>query len=80
MWAGPPSSLRRRAEQGNATAQYYLGVMHSEGRGVLKNADEAARCRLAAEQQGHPGAQNNLGLMYANGEGVPEDYREAVRR
>ena len=39
------------AEQGDATAQYKLGVMYNYGRGVLKDEAEAVRWyRLAAEQ------------------------------
>ena len=38
----------------NARAQNSLGVMYSEGRGVVRDDADAVRCRLAAEQ-GHVG-------------------------
>ena len=39
------------AEQGNATAQYNLGVAYDNGRGVAKSHQEAAKWyRLAADQ------------------------------
>ena len=42
---------RLAAEQGNATAQFYLGVMYTNGAGVPKDDGEAVRWyRLAAEQ------------------------------
>ena len=42
---------KRLAEQGDASAQYNLGVMYSFGRGVPENYAEAVRWwRLAAEQ------------------------------
>ena len=65
---------RIAAEQGNARAQYSLGVMYSAGEGVPENDAEAGRWFRLAAEQGEASAQNNLGLMYANGEGVPEDY------
>jgi TPR repeat protein len=68
---------RPLAEAGDATAQYNLGVMYAEGRGVPQDDEEAAKWFRLAAEQGNAGAQNNLGVMYANGHGVPRDYREA---
>ena len=43
--------LHSRAEQGNAAAQYNLGVMYDNGEGVPQDYAEAAKWyRLAAEQ------------------------------
>ena len=63
--------LRRAADQGNADAQFNLGVMYAEGRGVPRDDAEAARWYRCAADQGEAAAQFNLGLMYAKGEGVP---------
>ena len=42
---------RLAADQGDAAAQFNLGVMYDNGRGVLKDEAEAVRWyRLAAEQ------------------------------
>ena len=72
------ADLRARAEAGDAEAQYNLGMMYGNGRGVPQDDIEAvAWFRLAAEQ-GHAPAQNNLGVMYSEGEGVPQDDAEAV--
>jgi len=68
---------RERAEQGDADAQYTLGVMYATGRGVPQNDGEAARwVRLAAEQ-GFAEAQGLLGTAYASGQGVPQDDIQA---
>ena len=78
----PPAGvteLRARAQAGVPGAQFNLGVMYAEGRGVPQ--DEAAAVywyRLAAEQ-GLAEAQLNLGDMYAEGRGVSQDEAEAAR-
>ena len=67
------------AEQGDASAQFSLGVMYVNGWGVLKDEAEAVRWYRLAAEQGHASAQFNLGLMYGKGEGVLKDEAEAVR-
>ena len=78
--------LRLLAEQGHARAQYRLGVMYADGRGVPQDDIEAVKwfrkalkkLRLLAEQ-GDAGAQFSLGGMYYNGWGVQKDEAEAVK-
>jgi len=70
---------RTLANQGNAAAQFFLGAMYYEGRGVQQNYAEAAKWYRLAADQGNAHAQNNLGLMYDQGQGVPQNYAEAVR-
>ena len=67
------------AAQGDADAQYNLGVMYDEGRGVAKDDAEAVRWYRKAADQGMASAQYNLGVMYDEGEGVTENNAEAVR-
>ena len=50
------------AEQGNATAQYNLGVAYDNGRGVAKNHQEAAKWYRLAADQGNADAAYNLGV------------------
>jgi hypothetical protein len=71
--------LRPLAEQGDADAQYNLGVLYVEGNGVPQDHAEAVRWFRKAADQRITKAQYNLGLMYDNGEGVPQDYAEAVK-
>ncbi len=69
---------RPLAEQGNAKAQYNLGLMYRNGHGVPQDDAEAMGWWRKAAEQGNAGAQNNLGVMYRNGHGVPQDDAEAV--
>ena len=64
---------RLAAEQGDAAAQFNLGLMYNNGRGVLKDEAEAVRWYRLAAEQGNTKAQNNLGNMYGKGEGVLKD-------
>ena len=71
--------FRPLADQGDALAQYNLGVMYSNGQGVPQNYAEAMKWYRLAANQGDADAQYNLGVMYDNGQGVPQDYAEAVK-
>lgn len=71
--------FKRAADQGNADAQLYLGMLYREGKGIPRNDGESeVRFRRAAEQ-GNPEAQFNLGLMYYEGSGVPQDFAESAK-
>jgi TPR repeat protein len=70
---------RLSAEQGDASAQYNLGVIYDTGDGVPENDAEAVKWFRLAAEQGLLEAQYYLGVMYANGEGVPQNEAEAVR-
>jgi len=65
------------AEQGQPTAQTYLGFMFETGRGVPQNYTEAAMWYRRAAEQGDSQAQYSLGLLYDRGQGVPRDIVEA---
>ena len=69
--------LRPLAEKGNVEAQYKLGVMYDEGKGVTQDYQEASKWYRLSAEQGKSGAQYNLGLMYAQGQGVALDYVRA---
>ncbi len=69
--------MRVLAEQGDAAAQYNLGVMYFEGQGVAQDYAEAVKWYRRAAEQGYADAQNNLGLMYGKGQGVAQDYVQA---
>lgn len=66
------------AEQGMASAQFYLGLMHEKGRGVRQDHSTALTWFLKAAAQGYAGPQNNLGLMYERGRGVRKDILRAL--
>ena len=67
------------AEQGNAQAQFNLGLMYDQGRGVRQNHAQAVQWYRKAAEQGDAEAQLNLGNIYANGRGVRQDYAQAVQ-
>ena len=70
---------RKSAEQGNADAQYNLGVCYKHGIGVPKDDAEAVKWYLKSAEQGDAKAQYNLGDCYHKGNGVPKDDVEAVK-
>ena len=65
--------FRLAGDQGYASAQYALGLMYVNGRGVPQDEAEAVHLFRLAGGQGHARAQYNLGLMYADRRGVPQD-------
>ena len=54
------------AEQGDASAQFNLGLMYYDGEGVPQNYKTAVKWYSLAAEQGYADAQFNLGLMYYN--------------
>jgi hypothetical protein len=55
--------LRNLGWEGNADAQYYLGLMYSTGDGVTKSRKEAEQWYQKAAEQGDARAQFKLGWM-----------------
>lgn len=70
---------RPLADAGVAAAQYRLGVMYAEGKGVPRNDAEAAVWFERAAKQGDATAQYDLGASYAEGIGVPKDMVAAAK-
>ena len=64
---------RPLAEQGDADAQYYLGVLYDFRKGVPQDFAMAREWYEKAAAKGHAGAQNNLGGLYEFGHGVTQD-------
>ena len=73
------SEWKPLAEQGNAEAQYNLGVMYDNGFGVIEDDREAVKWFRLSAEKGHADAQHNVGVMYDDGQGVIEDDKEAVK-
>ena len=70
---------RPLAEEGNAPAQFGMGLSYENGRGVERDPTQAAVWYHKAADQGLADAQFNLGNLYLNASGVPKDPIEAVR-
>lgn len=67
---------RAAAKQGDSKAQFELGVLYDDSRGVPQDYVQAAAWWRKAADQGHADAQYNLGVSYYLGEGVPQDYAQ----
>jgi hypothetical protein len=75
-----PADIMARAEQGNAEAQYSVGLMYQGGRGVPQDLAEAAKWYRKSAEQGYPPAERSLGSMYQGGYGgLAKDDVEARR-
>ena len=59
-------------------AQFNLGVMYDEGKGVPQDHIEAEAWFRKAAEQGNPDAQFTLGLLYHRGQSVSENHTEAA--
>ncbi len=75
--ADESTALRQRADQGDAAAQFDLGIKFSLGDGVPQDWSQAAWWFRKAADQGLAVAQGNLGGLYDRGRGVPQDNIEA---
>ena len=66
--------IRKLAEQNDAQAQVFLGVIYYYGQGVEQDFKEALKWYQKAAEQGLASAQYNLGLRYQYGKGVEQNY------
>lgn len=69
--------LNEAANQGHARAQFALGAMYEEGRGVIQDYVEAAKWFRKAADQAESDALYRLGRMSEEGKGGPKDMVEA---
>ena len=69
--------LRAAAEGGHARAQYALGSMYNEGKGVAPDRAAAAEWYRKAAVQSHAQAQFALGVLYSSGKGEAKDMDAA---
>ena len=53
-------AVRPMAEQGDADAQYFVGAMYENGRGVRQNYAEASKWYRRAARQSHAEAKRRL--------------------
>jgi GAF domain/Sel1 repeat/PilZ domain len=71
------ADLRSAAGQGDADAQWQMGVRYHNGEGVPRDDTQAMQWFLRAAEQGHVIAQATLGAYYWAGRGVPQDLSKA---
>jgi len=67
------------AEAGQAEAQFDLGVLYAQGKGVPRDLTVAEQWYRKAAEQGNAEAEFALGQMYSLGWGVPRDEADAMR-
>ena len=70
---------RLAADQGNTFAQYNLGTLYDDGKGVPQNKAEALKWYHLAAERGNDGAQFNVGVLHFAGVAVPENRIEAAK-
>lgn len=68
-----------QAQEGDQTAQTYVGEIYEKGLGVHPDYAVAAAWYRKAAEQGHTRAQINLGHLYEKGLGVERDPVQAMR-
>ena len=69
--------FRPLAEQGDADAQFFLGVMYDNGEGVPKDDAGTAKWYRRAAEQGLAGSRFALALKHVLGMGVPRNHLQA---
>jgi len=67
------------AERGDATAQYFIGTLYAEGKGVQQNDVTAFAWFQRSANKGHAVAQYNVGASYAAGVGVKKSETDAAK-
>jgi TPR repeat protein len=71
--------LRLRADKGDASAQYRLALMYTEGKGVPRDDKAALTWFQRAAEQGEAAAQYETGVSYATGAGTAKNDAEAAK-
>ena len=71
--------LMSAADQGDAKAQYYMGLVYENGYGIAANSSIAVEWYKKAAEQGFDSAQLNLGMCYLEGNGITKNESEGVR-
>ncbi len=77
--AGFLAEIQKKANAGDAEAQYNLGMCYANGVGIARDEAEAVKWYAKSAEQGLANAQNNLSVCYAKGDGVARDDAAAVK-
>ena len=78
-YAAAAKEWRPLAEQGSADAQFNLGLLYVDGKGVPLDYGQAIQWFTRAAEQDYEKAQLNLGASYGIGRGVKRDYVQAYK-
>lgn len=72
------NEVREKAENGDAIAQYELGMSYIDGMVVDKNIEEGLKWVTLSAQQNHDCAQVSLGMFYYYGGDGTRDLNKAI--
>ena len=72
-------NLKTLAQEGDAEAQYKIGLNYIYGNDAPKDASKAAEYFRMAAEQGYLPARRELGILLASGEGVEQDMDKAIQ-
>lgn len=72
------ADIQLLAKQGNAKAQYDLGMEYIKGQNIQQSYQNAREWFEKSAVQGYPRAFGFLGTMYQDGLGVQQDYKKAL--
>lgn len=75
---GEVSDLQKKAEAGDASAQFALAEAYDFGNGTAQSDKNALFWYCKSADQGFAAAQNSLGLMYRTGKGVEPSKEQAA--
>lgn len=70
--------IEKKAKEGDAEAQFSLGLIYAKGDGVAQDYLKAMKWLKKAAEQNHIKALFNLGLIHLYGAGVPKSEAEAA--
>jgi hypothetical protein len=76
-YSNDPFELERAARDGDAQAQFRLGMRHLQGDGVTADVNTAVRWLRASADSGLARSAYQLGTMYRDGHGVVRDAKLA---
>jgi TPR repeat protein len=71
-------AIEAAAEAGDAEAQFKLGALYANGKGVKQDSHTAAKWLRKSAKQGWVAAQTLLAWCYAGGNGVSQNAAEAL--
>ena len=72
------NQTQRLANQENASAQYALGIIYYNGKGVRQDYTKTIEWFTKAANQEYADAQYALGAIYYNGQGVRQNTETAI--
>ena len=77
IWVSLFKETLQQARQGDSEAQYNVGAMYQNGRGVTANRDKAVEWYGKAAEQGNSKAVSRLGLMRSNHASFGNELQQA---